>query len=101
MGAEVYVPWDHRPRTQDLVRELRDRDVPVIALETVAAAEPVHSFQFPSPCALLLGNERHGIEADLLALCQAPLRIPCKGVKNSLNVGIAFSVCGFEIARQW
>merc|ERR1712054_123935 len=88
-------------RTAEVLRELKGRGVPVFALETVADAVSVHDFAFPRPCALLLGNERHGIEADLLALCDAPLRIPCRGVKNSLNVGIAFAVCVYEVARQW
>ncbi|KAL6064475.1 TrmH family RNA methyltransferase [Balamuthia mandrillaris] len=52
-------------------------------------------------CALILGNERHGIESDLLAMCDAVVSIPCRGVKNSLNVGVAFGICGYEILRQW
>lgn len=101
MGADANVPWDHRQKSYELVQELRDQGVPVIAVETVAGAASVHEFPFPSPCALLLGNERHGLEADLLALCSATVRIPCHGVKNSLNVGVAFAVVAFEVARQW
>jgi len=101
MGAEAHVPWEHRQRAHEVVGELRDAGVPVFALETVAGAEAVHDVSFPSPCALLLGNERHGIEADLLSLCTAPVRIPCHGVKNSLNVAVAFAICAYEVARQW
>mmetsp|Transcript_105914 Transcript_105914/g.282080 ORF Transcript_105914/g.282080 Transcript_105914/m.282080 type:complete len:117 (-) Transcript_105914:142-492(-) len=101
MGADAHVPWSHSDRTRAVLQELRSQGVPVFALETVADAAPVHGFAFPSPCALLLGNERHGIEADLLALCTAPVRIPCYGVKNSLNVSVAFAVCVYELARQW
>lgn len=101
MGADVHVPWSHSERTKDVLRELSARGIPVFALETVEGAESVHAFEFPQPCALLLGNERHGIEADLLALCTAPVRIPCYGVKNSLNVSVAFAICAYEIARQW
>ena len=57
------------------MKELKARGVPVFALETVADAPSIHDFAFPRPCALLLGNERHGIEADLLALCDAPVRL--------------------------
>jgi len=101
MGAEANVPWEHSERAHDVVRDLRARGVAVFALETVAEATPVHEVSFPSPCALLLGNERHGLEADLLALCTAPVRIPCRGAKNSMNVGVAFAVCAFEVSRQW
>jgi tRNA G18 (ribose-2'-O)-methylase SpoU len=55
----------------------------------------------PAACALILGNERHGVDESLLKECDAIVRIPCQGVKNSLNVGVAFGICGYEIARQW
>merc|ERR1712032_719178 len=101
MGADANVPWTSEKKTCDAVKSLLDAGVPVFALETVADAVSVHEFKFPSPCALLLGNERHGIEADLLALCTGTVRIPCVGIKNSLNVGVAFAVCAYEVARQW
>ncbi|CAK0863153.1 unnamed protein product, partial [Prorocentrum cordatum] len=101
MGADAHVPWSRHERAADAVAALRARGVPVFALETVEGATPLHELVFPSPCALLLGNERHGLEADLLGLCSAPVRIPCHGVKNSLNVAVAFAICAYEVARQW
>lgn len=102
MGADGFVPWERRPRTLPVLEELRAAGMHVVALETVKDAELVHRHRFPpSGVALVLGNERHGIEADLLAACSTVVRIPCRGVKNSLNVGIATAICGYEIARQW
>merc|ERR1719221_27967 len=101
IGADANVPWDHRPKTSDVISELQEQGVPVFALETVEGAASVHAFNFPSPCALLLGNERHGVEADLLSQCTETIRIPCHGFKNSLNVGVAFAICAYEVARQW
>ena len=51
--------------------------------------------------AILLGNERHGISEELVSQCHNVVRIPCIGQKNSLNVGVAYSVCAFEVLRQW
>merc|ERR1711971_846576 len=102
MGAHDHVPWEHRPRTLPVLEELREAGWHVVALETVADAVVAHRHTFPSRgVALLLGNERHGLEADLLAASDAIVRVPCIGVKNSLNVGVAAAVCGYEIARQW
>ena len=50
---------------------------------------------------LLLGNERHGLAPELLARCDSVVRLPSRGVKNSMNVGVAFGMCGYEIVRQW
>jgi tRNA G18 (ribose-2'-O)-methylase SpoU len=76
----------------------------VVALETVSTAPYAHKFAFPPPptgCALVLGNERHGIAPELLARCDAVVRLPCRGKKNSLNVAVALGMCAHEIARQW
>lgn len=102
MGAHEHVPWEARPRTLPLLFELKEAGMHVVALETVADARYVQDYEFPATgVAVLLGNERCGLEADLLACCTGVVRIPCRGVKNSLNVGIAAAVCGYEIARQW
>mmetsp|Transcript_20372 Transcript_20372/g.30045 ORF Transcript_20372/g.30045 Transcript_20372/m.30045 type:complete len:235 (+) Transcript_20372:36-740(+) len=103
MGAHDYVPWEHREKTLPVLEELRAAGYFVAALETAQNSVSLYEQSFPaSPgTALLLGNERHGLEADLLAACSAVVRIPCKGVKNSLNVGIAAAICSYEVARQW
>jgi len=93
-----------RRRTEDAIDELRAKGVTVIALETVSTAPYAHQYAFPSPptgCALLLGNERHGVAPELLARCDAVVRLPCRGSKNSLNVAVALGMCAHEIARQW
>lgn len=102
MGTHEYVAWEWRQSTAACLEELAAAGTPIVALETVAEQPFVNEYSFPrSGCALVLGNERHGIEAELLAKCTATVKIACVGVKNSLNVGVAFGMCGYEIARQW
>ena len=91
-----------RRDTSQAIAELHAEGIPTIALETVEGAMLAHDFTFPAAgCALLLGNERHGLAPALLAECDAVVRLPCVGMKNSLNVGVALGMCGHEIARQW
>ncbi|MES2856260.1 MAG: tRNA (N6-threonylcarbamoyladenosine(37)-N6)-methyltransferase TrmO, partial [Bdellovibrionota bacterium] len=47
---------------------------------------------WPEKCAILLGNERFGIEPSLLEEADHVVRIPMYGKKNSLNVGIALGI---------
>ena len=61
----------------------------------------VDEYEWPAECALLLGNERHGLDAGLLKKCDAVVRLPALGVKNSMNVGVALGMTGHEILRQW
>ena len=102
LGAWEHVPWEWRKDTAAAIDELRAAGTPVIALETVPTAPMVDEFAFPRDgCALLLGNERHGCSPELLAKCDAVVRLPARGVKNSMNVGVALGMCGYEITRQW
>ena len=48
-------------------------------------------------CALILGNERFGLEESTLALCDQVFKIPQMGVKNSLNVSAAFAIAAYQI----
>lgn len=59
---------------REVLQALRAAGTAVVALETVAEAPLLSRFSFPPPtttggCALLVGNERHGLEAPVLALC--------------------------------
>ena len=48
-----------------------------------------------------IGNERFGVESDTLAAVDAICRIPVRGSKNSMNVGVAFGIAAFEWLRQY
>ena len=102
LGASEHVAWEWRKETAAAIDELRASGTPVIALETVPTAPLACDYAFPpSGCALLLGNERHGVPQELLAKCDAIVRLPSRGVKNSMNVAVALGMCGYEITRQW
>ncbi|MBF0442157.1 MAG: RNA methyltransferase [Oligoflexales bacterium] len=101
MGTDRLVAWEWNENIKDSVKILLDGNIPIIALETVKGAPDIYEFSFPKPCALLLGNERYGLDLESLSLADAVVRIPINGRKNSLNIATAFGVTGFEIKRQW
>jgi TrmH family RNA methyltransferase len=55
---------------------------------------------FTSPCALMIGNEGAGLEAEWLALADACITIPTPGCVESLNAAVAGSLVLFEAYRQ-
>ncbi|HRJ07378.1 MAG TPA: RNA methyltransferase [Prosthecobacter sp.] len=57
-------------------------------------------FDWRVPVLLLLGNEGQGLRPELLARCDARLRIPMARGVESLNVAAAGAVILFEAARQ-
>lgn len=99
LGAENWVKWSRFPRTLDAVRAVQARGIPVIALETVEGATTLEDWQWQFPCAIVLGSERFGLDADVVQACDGVMRIPMYGHKNSLNVVMAFTLVA-HAARQ-
>jgi TrmH family RNA methyltransferase len=52
------------------------------------------------PTALLLGEERKGLSADLQALAHTAVRLPMPGRADSLNVATAAAIMIYELLRQ-
>ena len=66
----------------------------------VGRGEPYTTVDFRQPTALVLGNEAHGLTADLDAEIDGYVHIPMAGRGESLNVGMACAVLCFEALRQ-
>jgi tRNA G18 (ribose-2'-O)-methylase SpoU len=92
LGAEALVPWREAGSVRDAIRELRGGGVRVLALETAEGAVPIERFSWTFPSALVLGNERFGLDPEVVAACDGCLAIPMFGRKNSLNVATAAAI---------
>ena len=55
------------------------------------------SYSFP--LCLVIGNEVSGVTDELLALCDMAVDIPMHGLKQSLNVSVAYGILVYHIAR--
>ena len=101
LGTENLVSWRYAEDIRAVIAELKASGTPCFALETVAGAPYIAAFAWPFPCALVLGNERFGLDAEVVAACDGAVRIPLFGRKNSLNVVTAFAVAACEVRRRF
>lgn len=97
MGTTGRVDWRHYAETAAALRTARESGFALYALETAQGAESVFTSRFELPLALVVGNESLGIAPDILKLCDHHIQLPVQGWKNSLNVGVAFAVCAYQI----
>jgi 23S rRNA (guanosine2251-2'-O)-methyltransferase len=100
MGSIGHTPWEHRESTTELIQELKQQAMSVWALETSARAVDLGACELPAPMVIVLGNERFGLDPKVLELCDGVLRIPLRGVKNSMNVANCFGIFAYEWCRQ-
>ncbi|KQC05998.1 MAG: hypothetical protein APR54_07850 [Candidatus Cloacimonas sp. SDB] len=101
MGTHGLLDWQQRVEIFPLLEEYKTLGWNIYGLETTSNAENIFTSELPEPAVIVLGNEAHGIPRKVLEFCDGIIRIPTGGWKNSLNVGVAFAVAGYEILRKW
>lgn len=101
MGTEDVVETKLWTSLDEAIPSLKDRDFSLYALETAKSAKSIFDWKVRGPTALVVGNERFGLEPMQLIKMNAVLELPMNGVKNSLNVANALSAAAFEWKRQW
>lgn len=94
LGAETLVPFEY---TEDIRPWLLGYSLPIIALEQTPTSVMLPGFIPPAEFALLLGEEVHGIEPDLLELCETAVEIPMVGQKESFNVSVATGIALYAL----
>jgi len=101
LGAVDSVPWQHIQNSPDVVWQLKKQHIQIIALEHTSNSVPFNEFDYQFPLCLLLGNEVEGLTEELIDLSDAAVEIPMFGLKQSLNVSVAFGVVMFQILCKY
>ena len=87
------LPFSYVADIRQWLAENTNRErLPVIALEQSMSSTELNTFRPPARFALLLGEEVHGIEPDILAQCDYIVEIPMRGTKESFNVSVATGI---------
>lgn len=102
LGAGDVVDTGQWHSLQECVAFLKSQGYAVWALETATHATSLFDWRpAAGPTALIAGNERFGLEEQVLRQVDGVLELPMSGIKNSLNVSNALSAAAFEWKRQW
>ena len=90
MGCIETMGWEQIP-----VEQLPD-DIPIFALET--GGTDIEEFVFPEKGICIIGSEELGVSPQALnKATYGRVSIPMKGLKASLNVGVAFGI----LMQKW
>jgi len=93
LRAEERITFSHSNRSMDLVEEFRSRGYAIWALEITPTAENLFTITaLPEKIALVVGNERCGVDPRILATADKTVMLPMFGEKRSLNVEVSFGV---------
>ena len=98
-GVEQVTLESHRTLAPALER-LRQQGYQLVGLEQATNAQCLYHFRFQPKTALVLGNERTGLEPDILRLLDHVVEIPVFGLPYSHNVASAAAMVLYEYGRQ-
>ncbi len=100
LGAEDHVPWEYRQDGLGLIKELKAKGYQIVFLEQTRGAVAYDEFVPDPPLCLVIGNEISGVSDTWLASCDVAVEIDMAGIKNSLNVAVAFGVMAYQIRSR-
>ena len=80
-----------RKSLDELEEFAKENDLPIFVLET--GGKPIEEFKFPKKGICIIGSEELGVSPQALSKATyGRVTIPMKGLKASLNVGVAYGI---------
>lgn len=102
LGSTKTVPWEYCRNPLDAVRQLKEHGTKIVCLEQTDSARAYSAIRPEDyPLCLVIGNEIVGVSHQIIDQCDAAIEIPMFGMKQSLNVAVAYGIAVFELARIW
>ena len=99
-AAEALQVEVHRTLSPVLVK-LRGEGFQIVGLEQTTNAKSIFEFTFERRTALVIGNERSGIEDEVLRLLDYAVEIPVYGLPYAHNAATATAMALYEYCRQY
>lgn len=102
LGATNSVHWEYHKHPVEALKQFKEHGWTICCLELTDVSIPYYDIK-PSefPLCLVVGNEIVGVSDELITLCDRAIEIPMFGIKQSLNVAVAYGIAVFELARIW
>lgn len=95
MGCIETLGWQ-KMGLEELDTFSRENKIPIFVLET--GGTPIEEFKFPQKGICIIGSEELGVSPEALKKARyGCVSIPMKGLKASLNVGVAFGI----LMQKW
>lgn len=100
LGSTESVSWEYVKDPKEVLLKLKKDGVKICALELTDNSKPYYQLSTKDfPLCVIVGNEITGVSQELIDLCDYSIEIPQYGIKQSLNVAVAYGVAVFELRK--
>ena len=100
LGAEESMDWEYRKNAVDVLQKLKSENIHIIVLEHTDCSVHYKRAHYTFPACLIVGHEHKGVSQEIIDLADVAIEIPMYGVKQSLNVAVAFGIAMYELIDQ-
>ncbi len=83
-----------------VLKKFRAEGYQLVGLEQTTNSQDLNHYQFPKKTVLVIGNERLGLNPEILSLLDDVVEIPVYGLPHSFNVSSATAMALYEYRRQ-
>lgn len=95
-GADKWLEVKKWKTTRECVAELKKNKIR-ICVTSLEASKPLQDIDFSTPLALVLGNEKSGVSAEMLEAADERVILPMPGFVQSFNISIAGAISLYHI----
>lgn len=100
LGAERWVPWEHRKDTFATVAELKSTGIWIITAEIATTSIDYRHANHQFPACLVLGREDRGVAQSIVEISDSVVHLPMYGMVNSLNVSTVAAVLLYNLTGK-
>jgi tRNA G18 (ribose-2'-O)-methylase SpoU len=102
LGATETVTWEHHKDVLEVIQNLKNEKVAVLAIEQVETATFLQDFTVEKgqKYALIFGNEVFGVAQEAVELCDGCIEIPQLGTKHSLNISVSAGIVVWDLFKK-
>ncbi len=101
-ATEKVVDFEVSESAKEVVKNFKQDNYQIIALEITDRSEAIHNVEFSSekPIVLVIGDENFGVSEDILEISDAVIHIDMFGQNSSMNVVQATNIVLYEMTKQ-
>lgn len=98
LGSEDEISWEYKENILEVIKELKEKNFEIVALEQNERSVDYKTLKIQNEnVAVVVGSETDGVQKETLELCDQITDIPMLGLKESLNVTIAYGILAYKL----
>jgi len=99
--AETSVKVEIHRTLPPVLKKFRESGYRLVALEQTANSCRIYDYSFPHRAVLMIGNEKSGVEEEILKMMDDVVEIPVYGLPYAHNAASSAIIAMYEFCRQY